>query len=335
MAGLLFVDSVIKHFMKYLVVIISMLLCQYSFGKGSFPGVDYSYVKVYLFNVESLEKERPDSYIYRDGAYAKTKVGEGVLVSESKVNALNKIMSGDINTLLIGLSKCFIPRHGFVYYNEKDEPVASVSVCFECEAVRVWSQKGLRNKPNYDKISVAKAEKQIIHIKDNIIEGLLPVFKELGKYSEFVKSEETVVNQGEMTLTREDTLKSFVSKLYADSIKKWNKSGVEFNIDHDVEISAGGDEYKFKTFELGTVTKFLFYDNSKNPLLAEAVIVSSEVLLPNGLHVGASLDEVMNTFGVYDGIAYPEIINLETKGLKISYHFENNTLIKINLYVYQ
>ena len=322
-------------YMKYILLFLAIQFSQYSFGREAFPNVEYSYVKVFLFNIDTEIKGRPDSYIYRGGLYAESKVGEGVLVPESKVKPLNKMLSGDINTLLVGLSKCFIPRHGFVYYNEKDEPVASVSVCFECEAIRVWSKENLRIKTNYDKLSVSKAEKQIEFLKVNIIEGLLPVFSETAKYKEYVSPKIKIENQGEMTLTRDDTLKEFTNKLYADSILHWNIGSDGFKIDFDVEISAGGDEYKFKTFELKEYTKFLFHDNSMNPMLALADIDNKAIVLPNGIKVGATLDEVMNTFKVYDGIAYPEIINLVTKGLTIKYHFQNNILIKINLYVYQ
>jgi len=321
--------------MKPILLLLTILISQLSFGKQPFPNVEYSYVKVFLFNLETNFKERPDSYIYKDAVFAKTKAGEGVVLDKKKVNSLNKMLSGDVNTLLIGLSKCFIPRHGFVYYNDKDEPVASVSVCFECEAIRLWSKNDLRIKTDYDKMSVSKAEKQILFIKDNILDGVLPVFKETHKYKDFIASQKNIENKGEMTITREDTLKSFVNKLKANNIKTWKSNKGLFVEGYDVEITAGGDKYKFKTFVFEEESKFLFYDNSENPLLAEAEIVSPYIILPNGISVGTSLDEVISNIGLYDGISNPKIIYLESIGLKIAYHFKNNTLVKINLYVYQ
>jgi hypothetical protein len=35
-----------------------------------------------------------------------------------------------------GGSKCFVPRHGFVFRDAAGVPVAEVALCFECEMIR-------------------------------------------------------------------------------------------------------------------------------------------------------------------------------------------------------
>ena len=62
--------------------------------------------------------------------YAKTKHGEGKIIDEVGTKVLSRITGMDMSSLNLGLSKCFIPRHGIVYYDEKDS-VASISICFE------------------------------------------------------------------------------------------------------------------------------------------------------------------------------------------------------------
>ena len=36
------------------------------------------------------------------------------------------------------MSKCAFPRHGVVFFNGDNEPVASANICFQCEDILVW-----------------------------------------------------------------------------------------------------------------------------------------------------------------------------------------------------
>jgi hypothetical protein len=37
---------------------------------------------------------------------------------------------------------CFEPHHGVVFYDARDEPVAAISVCFECQRESLWPRHG-------------------------------------------------------------------------------------------------------------------------------------------------------------------------------------------------
>ena len=105
-------------------------------SKG-FPGVPYRYAKMYVFNL--LEsKGRPDSKIWDGNSYAQTKSGQGKTLDEKSEKILTGITVQDMSSLYLGLSKCFTPRHGIVYFDKDDEPVASISICFECEKISLF-----------------------------------------------------------------------------------------------------------------------------------------------------------------------------------------------------
>jgi len=279
-------------------------------------------------------EERPIANIYKNGIYAKTKIGDGVLVSDERVESLNSILSGDINILLDGLSKCFIPRHGFVYYNSENEPVASVSVCFECGQIKIWNNKEIQRKEIvYSKKSIAKAEKQIEYIKSKVVVGLLPVYDEVPKYKEYVAKSEDYNHHGEITITRIGGLDEF-KDITESNTKSWFSDSSAIKIDVKEKYTGGGDKYEFKTIVYKKDSELLFEDNSENPRLIEAEIYNPEIKLPNGVSIGMSLDEILSTFTVYDGISTPEKIIVDSKDVKLEYYFSKHTLIKIKIYAY-
>ena len=98
----------------------------------NWPGVSYSEVRGYLYNL--------------DGDAAVPLLQEGNLHS-SIVNTngvkLTKKQAQQLLDAIIqphpqhGRAKCYTPRHGFVFYNEKTNPVAFVEICFECRHYRM------------------------------------------------------------------------------------------------------------------------------------------------------------------------------------------------------
>lgn len=103
-----------------------------------FPDVKYSYAKVYYFNVLDSEKSRPTSYIYTQSeGFAEGSFLSDILLSKESISEISKVLSKGVDGLLLGLSGCFVPRHGIVFFDEKDIPVASISICFECGGLRL------------------------------------------------------------------------------------------------------------------------------------------------------------------------------------------------------
>ena len=46
-------------------------------------------------------------------------------------------------------SKCPFPRHAFVIFDAKDQPVASVDICFECGDLFAWPDFKVPNEVKY------------------------------------------------------------------------------------------------------------------------------------------------------------------------------------------
>jgi hypothetical protein len=184
--------------------------------RRAFPGVEYSYVKLYLYNTLSEEEvavdkkskdprfvdtrtpeeksRRVDSHIMTDGRYSRSKIGSGVRVPDDLVASLNKLISGGTPELLEGLSKCFVPRHGFVYYDREHRPVASVSICFECEGLRVYPAPKARASRRF---RIRRAHRQLAALESIVRRAEVPVFERPEAYTSFVTSEETYRSVGD------------------------------------------------------------------------------------------------------------------------------------------
>ena len=129
-----------KIFFLYLAITFSTVYA----GGFMFPNVEYSYARLYLLNAnEDSEKTRPDHYIYADGVYAASKLGNGWEFSEQHNAQLNSVFRLGVDAMVTGLSSCYIPRHGIIYYDHIGKPVASLSICFECQRIQFWSTQKL------------------------------------------------------------------------------------------------------------------------------------------------------------------------------------------------
>ena len=57
------------------------------------------------------------------------------------------------------VSKCAFPRHGVVFFDKKDNPIASVSICFECGDILVWPEWDQRPAASLNKYGRAFMKK--------------------------------------------------------------------------------------------------------------------------------------------------------------------------------
>ena len=102
--------------------------------KRTWPLEDWSYAKAYTFNFVPYGPGN-NSFVYRDGTWNE-KIEHTVDITKDEAdNALELIhhTAGDIES-----SGCIFPRHGIVYFNEADEPIASINYCFSCEGILLW-----------------------------------------------------------------------------------------------------------------------------------------------------------------------------------------------------
>lgn len=283
------------------------------------------------------EMKRPDFSIYRNGVYAKSKIGNGYDLSEEFLMKLHKIMSKGMDELVYGLSKCYFPRHGIIYFDENNEPVCSFSICIECHKLGFWSKNDMPPfEDDYEKFNYKKAEGQMEMFEALFKKYKIPVFDQNDEYVTFAKKDSSTKMNGSMTITdpnlNDNSLFAFTKK----DVKNWVIEGSEINLKDDVDTkyTAGGDEYNFPILrdDQGLI-RFMFDFDETQSNLTEAVIASPGIRLPNGLSVGMSLDQVKDIFGVYDGLSAPELIIHEGEKVKFEYHFSKMTLTKIVLVI--
>lgn len=310
-----------NNFMKF-PLFLFILLSAWNMDARSFhfPDVEYAYAKIYYFNLGEI-KTRPDDYIYsKEDGFAKSISGEGKISSKALTSNIEKLFLYHKDGLLNGLSGCYIPRHGIIYFDENDTPVASLSICFECEAIRMWTIKKGKIKSSNPKAT--EGESQLNTLKNFILKEDIMVSKDLEAYDKLINQPVMIT----MTLERLDT--SITQATY-DEVKAWCTAEIKEGV--DTKYTGGGEKYEFGTIQLSSNTKFIFYDKTVNAKLGEAYIDNSFVVLPNGIHVGSSLEDVMNTLLVYDGPSNPSVIILEDEFNKIVYTFENQKLVLITI----
>ena len=104
--------------------------------------------------------------------------------------------------------------------------------------------------------------------------------------------------------------------------------------DVNIEYSLGGEKYEFAELYTDKGTHMMFDGSGTDSKLVEAKILDEFVVLPNTIHVGSTLDDVMGTIDIYDGPAYLEIIELKDTDHTIRYHFVNGKVDQIDIESY-
>ncbi len=96
-----------------------------------FPGVPFKTVRGFAFDMAVIARPVCEGPLDPDGTLCSTVSRPGVELSAKHVDRLLAIL-GQRSSYGAG-SSCFLPHHGFVFYDEAGAPVAEVSVCFLCD----------------------------------------------------------------------------------------------------------------------------------------------------------------------------------------------------------
>lgn len=318
--------------MKIYALLFALGIANMSYSGGfRWPNVDYSYAQLYLFNIKDGKPTSFDFHIYADSIYAKSKLGTGIEVSEELLDKMHGLIARHANGMRIGLSKCYIPRHGIIYYDKVGTPVASLSICFECDKISLWSVNQLQSADYDQRTNYDKVEKAFDEIEKSFLSHNLPVFEREDAYLEYKMKSEEYTNEGEIFI-ESNTLDSLYFKRYSiEEVNSWVKGDkLRLTETKETKITAGGEEWTYPQLSSREgASRFVFSFDEENPYLIEATITDNEIILPSGVSVGMSVEDVQNSLGVYDGIAFPEYIQVKGEKLTLEYFFENRTLVKI------
>jgi len=212
-------------------------------------------------------------------------------------------------------------------FDEKDVRVASISICFECEGLRLWSSKSGIVRTKATKLNEKAVEQQMSDLKKILTDASVLVFDNLNEHTlTFNKKVETPSSM--ITINDSKYVADILGNATLEVFTSWIVDSTSMKIDTVKKFTAGGDKYEFKRLGINLNT-FLFEGIDTTSTLADATIKSREVRLPNGIQIGSSLEIVMGTFALYDGLSNPKSISVIGDKYEIVYTFENDLLQSI------
>ncbi len=152
------------------------------------PYLEFDYVKAYLYNLDN--QLHGNHAVIKNNQLDKTVVGDGVLLDKIQVETILEVINSDIAGLIQGLSKSYIPHHGIVFYDNTHQPVAYITLCFDCEALRVYPAIDFPKK--HEELSeqeIKRLLKLLERCKQVIRETKLPIFDSPFDYQEYGKNQ--------------------------------------------------------------------------------------------------------------------------------------------------
>ena len=106
--------------------------------KGDSPDIagewhfDFQTVRAYRMNWE--DEDAMETIVAAGKLNETREPRSGIALSTAQVERLQSAVTGTHPELGIGL--CLYPHHGFVFFDENDDIVGSIDVCFLCESFR-------------------------------------------------------------------------------------------------------------------------------------------------------------------------------------------------------
>ncbi len=110
-----------------------------------FPGVEFASVRAFAFDLRVSGRPICERPLDADGRLCSTVERPGVVLTAAQVETLLSIVGK--RSTFGGGSACFLPHHGFVFYDAADVPVAQVSVCFLCDMASFLPKSPLAKAP--------------------------------------------------------------------------------------------------------------------------------------------------------------------------------------------
>ncbi len=152
------------------------------------PYRPFAYAGAYLYNLEN--RLHGKHAVIKEGKLDPTVAGEGVRLSPGQVKTVIDLTNRDIAGLLMGLSKSYIPHHGIVFYSKDHRPVAYITFCFDCEAMRVFPPLEPPPSPLTVELPDTKIKELLERLeayKQVILDLKLPAFDTPFEYAAYAK----------------------------------------------------------------------------------------------------------------------------------------------------
>ena len=141
--------------------------------RTQWPYTEWTSAKAYAFNHKKFGP-KAELFVYRDGIWNESIVYETALspLQIEKSLELNHRLGG---TLIV--SKCAFPRHAVVLFNEQEQPVASINVCFSCGDILIWPK--YHTDPSWEDARYSAQTEDGVPLIYSAHEEILPIWEEL------------------------------------------------------------------------------------------------------------------------------------------------------------
>lgn len=119
---------------KLIITYILFLICNIGLSQSNdnlidWNNPDYSYAKVYLYGLETLDGRL---IVENDSLNETVYDSEGVELSQAQAKKVIGVITGENTGTFDEQAMCFLPHHGIVFYDSKDRPIGHVSICISC-----------------------------------------------------------------------------------------------------------------------------------------------------------------------------------------------------------
>lgn len=323
--------------MKTYVLLLTILLSGKLFAGGFlFPNVSYSYAKLHYFNIDLAAPHLNQPSIYRDGVYAETKVGNGMIVPESLHRNLQDIFKHGVDELVYGLSKCYLPHHGIIYYNERHEPVASLSICFACDKIKIWSKTPLQFHENTAQFDYKKAEKQMADLEKLLKKNDVFIYTHPDEWGRYAAHFDTLANletADTLILDAKTDQIDHVSFLHAPITLETHPRLMPSKWAPKLEMEKTREQHQeLRTYRYRDMYQLQYKVNADGfGKLITLEAHGPHLFLPGGLRVGMSFEEVVRLLKVSGKVEPCQAIHIASKNyeLQLGFHWQTLQMIKI------
>ena len=130
--------------MKRICIFIAMALLgltrTLNAASTNWPPTGYVEVRAYLYN---LDGEQAAPILQQGKLNASVWNPEGVALNKKQMAKVQKAVADHYPAALTPSADCYQPRHAFIYYDSKHQPIGAVEICFSCWNYRTsWTLPG-------------------------------------------------------------------------------------------------------------------------------------------------------------------------------------------------
>ena len=158
------------------------------------PYSEISYAIAYLYNLNGnlgnghaiVKSMDLDSSVLEDHIH--------ILNGKQLAFGENLYKKPGFNNLIRGLDIYYIPHHGIVFYDQANCPIAYLTVCFYCSAIKIFPEvkqnpvKSNQLNKEFSTSEINTALKLLKEIEILFMEFKLPIFRNLSEYKSYANN---------------------------------------------------------------------------------------------------------------------------------------------------